>query len=111
MSLTSDQEAPYFTNCPTINIIKATANNRDFRRVSWSAPQVQDNVDAPNELTGISQSHAPGSAFPVGDTEIVYMASDTSGNTGNCTFFISVYGKPCYALLLLSLLAISYTGV
>ncbi|XP_071490407.1 hyalin-like [Diadema antillarum] len=62
-----------------------------FRRITWSAPVAEDNVDPPQNLVGIYQSHAPGSRFYTGETIIVYRATDQSGNTGNCSFSIMVY--------------------
>ena len=45
------------------------------------------------DLSGIinaSQSHIPGSEFPVGSTDVSYTYYDTSGNHATCSFAVIV---------------------
>ncbi|XP_030830190.1 uncharacterized protein LOC588928 isoform X5 [Strongylocentrotus purpuratus] len=88
-----DQEAPYYTTmvstCPT-DVVNITVTDLNYRNISWIVPQVQDNVDPTVNLTGVSESHSPGSQFFAGTTTVIYQATDLSGNTGNCTFQITI---------------------
>ena len=35
------------------------------------------------------KSHRPGALFPVGDTEVSYVFSDSAGNQAECTFTVT----------------------
>ncbi len=67
--------------CPA-NII----TNRNV--VNYSLPQVEDNC---NEVSlDLVSGFLPGSTFPAGVTNNVYIATDASGNTAICNFTVNV---------------------
>jgi hypothetical protein len=56
--------------------------------VNYSLPQVEDNC---NEVSlDLVSGFLPGSAFPSGVTNIVFIATDASGNTALCNFTVNV---------------------
>jgi len=80
-----DTEAPVIS-CPTSIQIPAdgsvcTAN------VTFSLPTTSDNCTTSPVLVGNAIS---GSAFPIGTTDVVFSATDASGNTSTCSFAIAV---------------------
>ncbi|XP_052257236.1 sushi, von Willebrand factor type A, EGF and pentraxin domain-containing protein 1-like isoform X1 [Dreissena polymorpha] len=62
-----------------------------YTEVTWEEPLFSDNSG--QELR-IRRSHAPG-LFPLGITEVQYIAYDPSGNSNNCTVRINVIPHPC----------------
>ncbi|MFO7873168.1 MAG: HYR domain-containing protein, partial [Bacteroidales bacterium] len=54
--------------------------------VEWEPPPVEDNCGV-ESLTG---SHQPGDHFPVGETDVLYTATDVHGNTSHSGFRITV---------------------
>ena len=53
-------------------------------------PGVSDNTDwSPS----VACSHNSGDAFQLGDTNVTCNATDDSGNTGTCTFMITIQGR------------------
>lgn len=56
--------------------------------VNYALPTVSDNCGAPNPalISGL----ASGSIFPPGQTNISYIAQDASGNTGVCSFTVTL---------------------
>ncbi len=55
--------------------------------VTWIEPTVIDNSGmAPT----VRISHSPGSNFPVGTTDILYIFSDMAGNEAVCSFSVTV---------------------
>ncbi len=82
----SDGEAPTFSNCPA-NITVNNSTGNCFANVSWIAPTASDNC----ALNGVPQSsHNSGAAFPIGTTTVTYTAEDMKGNTGTCSFNVTV---------------------
>lgn len=55
--------------------------------VTWPEPQVSDNSGIVNL---VSQSHTPGSFFPVGTTEVTYTYADPSNNRVMVSFDVNV---------------------
>ena len=37
----------------------------------------------------VEKSHQPGALFPVGDTEVSYVFSDSAGNQAECAFTVT----------------------
>lgn len=83
----NDDQPPVFTSCPG-NISVNNTPGSCSAVVSWTAPTVTDNCSGVSfvQTAGLSS----GSAFPIGTTNIVYTATDASGNTSNCTFTVTV---------------------
>ncbi len=77
-----DDEAPVIS-CPA-NISVENDDNACGAVVNFEATAT-DNCSA-----SITYSHAPGSEFPVGVTEVTVTATDLSGNTSECSFTIEV---------------------
>jgi hypothetical protein len=80
-----DNEPPMFPNCPSDQeVILLGPGNTTF--VNWTDPIARDNsgsvnVSAPTRMQG---------EFPVGSTPVVYTATDPYGNTGVCSFNVTV---------------------
>lgn len=87
--LTTDIEPPNLTYCPE-DIVKEGTEIQE--RVHWERPTFTDNSGKPVTISSNRQS---GDFFSVpGSYEVVYTASDDSGNTNkNCTFRITLRSK------------------
>ena len=55
--------------------------------VSWIEPTATDNSGVVNL---VSRSHAPGSSFGLGTTQVTYTFADGSNNIATCTFAVTV---------------------
>lgn len=80
-----DDTPPVFSNCPAD--INLSANGNCEAIANWAAPSASDNCT--NTLT-VSESHASGTAFPLGVTVVSYSTTDEAGNQGICTFKVTV---------------------
>ncbi|XP_072169503.1 uncharacterized protein [Diadema setosum] len=82
---TQDTTGPVVT-CPT-NIVSTVELGVTSTAVTWSLPTATD-------VSGVtffqSSTHSPGSTFNVGVTDVTYVYADGSGNTGSCTFTVTV---------------------
>jgi HYR domain/Secretion system C-terminal sorting domain/Ricin-type beta-trefoil lectin domain-like len=89
-----DTIRPVFENCPldTLVTISATSTDTCFTHF-WHAPTAFDNCSTPS-VTG---THQAGFCFPIGETTIIYTATDISGNTATCSFKMTVQKatNPC----------------
>lgn len=72
--------------CPA-NVTVAADAGRCENEVSWITPTASDNCPG---VSITSASHLPGETFPVGTTTVTYEASDATGNTGSCSFTVTV---------------------
>lgn len=80
----TDTTPPVITGCPAnINQSTGAACNAV---VTWTAPTATDNCT----LSSLTPTHAPGSTFPIGSTNVVYTATDSYGNTSTCSFNVTV---------------------
>jgi hypothetical protein len=79
----TDTVAPTI-NCPA-NIVTTTALNQCARAVSFS-------VTASDQCSGVTIVSNPpsGTNFPMGTTTVTSTATDSAGNTANCTFTVTV---------------------
>lgn len=82
---------PVFTNCPTDITINASAGCA--ATASWIPPVLNDACGAM-----VTSNFEPGDTFPVGVTTVIYMATDSSGNTGSCSFTVTVENEEIPAL-------------
>ncbi|MBV6443508.1 MAG: hypothetical protein EPGJADBJ_05279 [Saprospiraceae bacterium] len=80
-----DNEGPVLI-CPD-SIVVTAAQDTCGAPVEWPAVTASDACDGP--LTPTS-SFQQGQFFPVGTTLVPYTATDASGNSGNCSFTITV---------------------
>lgn len=80
----NDTQAPTLSACPAGQTI--TSSNGATATATWTAPTATDNCT----LAGVTSNYASGSAFNIGTTNVVYTASDVSGNTATCSFPITV---------------------
>ncbi|XP_071804899.1 uncharacterized protein [Asterias amurensis] len=76
---------PEFASCPQSTTV-STDPGEAFATVGFSYPRPTDDRSTPI-LMG---SHAPGSQFPLGDTQVVYTAYDSAGQSTECVFVITV---------------------
>ena len=86
----TDNTPPSFINCPS-NIYQPTNGATGGAVAFWTAPNVFDLCG----VASISSSDVPGSVFPEGTTTVNYLAEDASGNTGTCSFIVTVGSDPC----------------
>ncbi|RMG81448.1 MAG: HYR domain-containing protein [Bacteroidetes bacterium] len=78
-----DPIPPTLTNCPDDIVVSTGSGSAD---VSWQAPTASDNCGSPN----LTSNYEPGTNFELGTYEVVYTASDESGNEVTCSFTITV---------------------
>lgn len=81
-----DNQPPVLTNCPANITINANTTGCNAI-VSWTVPDATDNCTVNPTMT---ESHLPGSSFPVGITTVLYDFTDDSGNTSSCSFTVEV---------------------
>jgi hypothetical protein len=80
-----DQTPPVLSACPG-NINVGNTPNACGANVSWTPPTASDNCGT----VVLTTNHNPGAFFGIGQTNVVYTATDASGNTAVCTFSIRV---------------------
>ncbi len=68
------------------NVI-ATVTSGTSTTATWTEPTATDNSGVVT-LTG--RTHAPGSTFNLGVTQVTYTFTDGSGNSATCTFNVIV---------------------
>lgn len=86
--LVVDGTNPVLTNCPSLPILIVLPINKCDTVLTWTPPTVADNCGLANVVLDVNI--APGSVFNTGDTTVTYTATDASGNTSTCSFFVSV---------------------
>ena len=81
----NDTEAPVFEFCPsdTTIIVESIV---DSIAVQWMVPEVRDTCS----LVALTTTHQPGDIFPVGLTNVSYVAADQTGNESSCSFAVEV---------------------
>ncbi|NJL76391.1 MAG: HYR domain-containing protein [Saprospiraceae bacterium] len=73
-----------FVNCPS-NININVAADTCVAIATWTAPMLSDTCGAT-----ITASHQIGEAFPVGMTNVTYVATNIEGETDTCRFIVNV---------------------
>jgi len=81
----NDNEAPVFSGCT--NASANTAMNACNATVNYTQPTASDACDG---MRAVTCNPASGSTFAKGVTTVSCSASDTSNNTANCTFTVTV---------------------
>jgi hypothetical protein len=87
----NDIWAPIISNCPanvTVNVNPTLCTAQAF----WPVPIPSDNCSGVMMTTQNNNQYFPGYAFPLGTTNVVYTATDASGNTTTCSFNVNVVG-------------------
>jgi gliding motility-associated-like protein len=80
----NDKTPPVISGCPTN--ITVSANAACEAVVTWTPPTFTDNCSGGT----ITSNKASGSTFSKGATEVIYTATDGSGNTATCSFEVVV---------------------
>ena len=80
-----DTVSPVITGCPS-PITQNNDTDSCGAVVSWTAPVFYDNSD----YFTVTASHASGDYFPVGTTTVTITVSDSSGNSTECEFDVTV---------------------
>ena len=84
-----DATAPEITGIPeNITVTTGEESAECSRVVMWTEPLADDNCSGP--LTYFSRTHAPGTAFAVGTTEVTYVFKDEAGNESSMSFNVIV---------------------
>jgi hypothetical protein len=93
----NDRTAPVFRGCPTNLILNASSSNCAV--ANWRTPTATDNCDVVNLSLQSSptESLTSGDCFPLGLTNLVYTARDSTGNESYCAFSVEVLPpyNPC----------------
>jgi hypothetical protein len=84
-TITVTDQSPPIVSCPS-NIVKSTDPNQCSTTANYTATAT-DNCDGPLTPTCAPQS---GSTFQKGVTTVTCMATDSSKNTGTCSFTVTV---------------------
>ncbi len=79
-----DTTAPAMT-CPAD--VEAEASGPSGAEVSFAAATANDTVSG---SLGVTYSHAPGSTFVLGTTQVTVTAKDVAGNSATCSFGVTV---------------------
>lgn len=82
-----DTTLPVLLNCPP-DVTLTTAPNSCVAQANWTAPTVADPCDQ-YVITPVS-TIANGAVLPTGIYPVVYTATDSSGNSSQCSFTITV---------------------
>ncbi|XP_038075229.1 hyalin-like isoform X3 [Patiria miniata] len=80
-----DNQDPYFEPCPASFTVQ-TDPQQNTANVSWP-PVIPMDFVAVQEY---NSNYQPGHLFPIGDTDVEYNVTDTSGNKGSCFFVVTV---------------------
>ncbi|XP_072045211.1 hyalin-like isoform X2 [Amphiura filiformis] len=81
-----DTTQPSVNYCPD-DIIKTIEIGKEHRSISWAEPIVSDNS---GNVSLSYQSHFSGNNFVAGNTSIMYVFVDGSGNSASCDFEITL---------------------
>ncbi len=81
-----DITPPTIVNCPSDQSL--STSDALGTTATWTLPSATDNDGLPVVL---ASSHTPKSfMFPEGSTQVMYTATDSSGNTASCAFIVEV---------------------
>jgi hypothetical protein len=72
--------------CVTADILLNAVQGGCSAVATWTQPTATDNCPG----LVITSNHNPGESFPIGTTNVVYTATDASGNTATCSFNVIV---------------------
>jgi gliding motility-associated-like protein len=75
---------PTIINCPSN--INASAGTSCSAVVTWTPPTTLSTCN----LLSLTSTHDPGATFPIGQTKVIYTATDTNNNKSTCSFNVNV---------------------
>lgn len=81
-----DTTPPTIEDCPSL-IERVVELGVQGLIVMWTEPSATD-VSGMTML--VDRSHAPGTFFNVGMTQVIYTFTDSSGNEAVCSFLVSI---------------------
>ncbi|NRA75657.1 MAG: HYR domain-containing protein, partial [Planctomycetes bacterium] len=81
----TDEEPPSFTSVP-VNMIVENDLAVCGAHVSWEEPMALDNCT----IASLVSDHISGDLFEIGDTSVTYVATDSSGNSVDTSFTVTV---------------------
>ncbi|HRI00186.1 MAG TPA: HYR domain-containing protein [Saprospiraceae bacterium] len=84
-----DADGPVFTSCP-VNFTVDPGPNCETT-VNWAEPTARDNCSNPT----IHSNYVPNTIFGIGNTLVVYTATDACGHTSSCWFTVTVNDNCC----------------
>lgn len=84
--IVNDTEAPSIS-CPA-NSTTTVASGTCAQNVTYALPTHSDNCGT--SLLSLTTGPAPGGSFPEGTTTVTYTATDPAGNSGSCSFTVTV---------------------
>ena len=84
-----DTNSPVLSGCPG-NITVGTDASECGAIVAYTAPTATDNCTALVTVENSDVAQVSGSFFPVGTSSVEFRSTDASGNTGTCSFTITV---------------------
>ena len=84
-----DITAPTITECPADITIEMSSDCQAI--ANWEDPIVSDNCG----IEWVMSNYDSGDAFPQGETEVIYTATDFCGNETTCAFTVTVNGDCC----------------
>jgi MYXO-CTERM domain-containing protein len=93
LAVTVRDTTPPRVGCP--GPLTAEAQDATGASVAYSTPAPFDEV---TRAPTISASHAPGSRFPLGTTEVTLTATDAANNAASCSFSVTVRDTTAPAL-------------
>ncbi|HEY5747281.1 MAG TPA: HYR domain-containing protein [Chryseolinea sp.] len=75
---------PTIINCPSN--INASAGTSCSAVVTWTPPKTLSVCN----LLSLTSTHEPGATFPIGQTKVIYTATDNNNNKSTCNFNVNV---------------------
>ncbi|MFC2078173.1 HYR domain-containing protein [Candidatus Bipolaricaulota bacterium] len=81
-----DLTPPVISDCPA-DIAATATQGGCSATVSWTEPTA---ADYESDLASLVSTHTSGDTFVVGTTTVTYTATDNVGNTGTCSFDVTV---------------------
>ena len=87
-SLGPDVEDPVISDIPD-TVLRNTDVGKPYAIVNWTIPSARDN----SQSVTLTADYNPGDYFPIGDTEVTYIAIDQFGNNATAVIHVIVMGK------------------
>lgn len=80
----NDNEAPVIAGIPS-SVTQANDASQCGAVISWTPPTASDNC-----TFTLTSNYNPGDLFPIGTTQVMYIATDASGNTDTASFDVTI---------------------
>ena len=69
----------------------STVAEEAYALVTWAIPEAQDDISVP--IVVEQNGYTPGRQFTMGTWMVIYIATDSIGQTATCVFNITVLGN------------------